>query len=63
MEGKLKSVVKYQETLMEKINTETGCFTPSQSDKNLCYGGYPWCDDCGVYIHQNFLKELETESK
>lgn len=31
------------------------CFTPSQLDQNLCYGGYSWCDTCSQYIHKGYL--------
>lgn len=39
-----------------KIDNDNACFTPSQENKDLCYGGYPWCEDCEMYINRDFVR-------
>lgn len=39
----------------EERKVKMECFTQSQLDSDLCYGGYSWCDTCELYVHKDFL--------
>ena len=46
-----------------KESVDNACFIPSIQNSELCYGGYPWCYECELYIHQEYLRSKNKKNK